>query len=226
MCPTPNHSEAGDQSDADPVENPSLGEDTHSETNASDADNAQAAGADVDDSATESSGEPTIEQQLVEAIAARDESHNRWLRCRAEVENVQKRAYREMLELRQFQVLPLVRDLLPVLDNLHRALAAAESSQSVEDLVQGMQMVLQQFQGIIAGHSVSPIEAVGETFDPNVHEAIQQRPSADHPPNIILDEVEQGFRMHDRVIRPSKVIVSSQPPAAADETSQPEEDGA
>ncbi|MEO1997350.1 MAG: nucleotide exchange factor GrpE, partial [Planctomycetaceae bacterium] len=140
----------------------------------------------------------------------------RWSRCRAEIENVQKRAYREMLELRQFQVLPLVRDLLPVLDNLHRALAAAESSQSVEDLIQGMQMVLQQFQGIIAGHSVTPIEAVGEPFDPNVHEAIQQRPTTEQPANTVLDEIEQGFRMHDRVIRPSKVIVSCQPMESPD----------
>lgn len=152
-----------------------------------------------------------MEQLLAAAIAERDASHDRWLRCRAEVENVQKRAHREMLELRRFQVLPLARDLLPVLDNLHRALAAAEATQSVEDLIQGMRMVLQQFQDVIAGHAVTPIAALGETFDPNFHEAIQQLPSDEQPANTVLQEVEQGFRMHERVIRPSKVIVSSQP---------------
>ena len=199
MCAIPNNSDSNDRPDPETDANHSSDEASQTEENG-----AEANGSDDCD-------EPTVEQQLVAAIAARDESHDRWLRCRAEIENVQKRGYREMLELRQFQVLPLVRDLLPVLDNLHRALAAAESSQSVEDLIQGMQMVLQQFQGIIAGHSVTPIEAVGEPFDPNVHEAIQQRPATEQPANTVLEEIEQGFRMHDRVIRPSKVIVSCQP---------------
>ncbi len=192
MCAIPNNSE----SDENPDSEPPTADGVHQESSHEQA----SAGA-----------EPTVEQQLVAALAERDASHDRWLRCRAEVENVQKRAHREMLESRRFQVLPLVRDLLPVLDNLHRALAATEATQSVEDLIQGMRMVLQQFQDVISGHAVTPIAALGEPFDPNFHEAIQQLPSDEQPANTVLQEVEQGFRMHDRVIRPSKVIVSSQP---------------
>jgi len=200
MCAIPNNSE----SDETLVPESPVTAGAHPEASSEPA-------ADGDDVPSEAGEEPTMEQLLAAAIAERDASHDRWLRCRAEVENVQKRAHREMLELRRFQVLPLARDLLPVLDNLHRALAAAEATQSVEDLIQGMRMVLQQFQDVIAGHAVTPIAALGETFDPNFHEAIQQLPSDEQPANTVLQEVEQGFRMHERVIRPSKVIVSSQP---------------
>lgn len=158
----------------------------------------------------------SIEEQLA---ACRNESHERYeqmLRARAELDNFRKRAQREQQEIRQYQSMSLIRDVLPTLDNLGRALEAAGESEAVEGLVQGVQMVRQQLDDTFKRHSVIPIEAVGQPFDPNLHEAVQQVPSADHPAMTVLQEIERGYTLHDRVVRPSKVIVSSGPPQGAE----------
>jgi len=153
----------------------------------------------------------TGESELEQAIADRDKYLDSWHRSVAEMENVRKRMLREIDQERQYRSLPIVRDLLPVIDNLTRAVQAAEKAQDVEQLVQGIKMVLQQFDETLARHSITPIPTVGEPFDPNLHEAVLQQPNADQPPMTVLMEVEKGFKMHDRVVRPSKVIVSSAP---------------
>jgi len=160
---------------------------------------------------------PTPEGQLKAAIAERDENHNRWLRAQADLENYRKRAQKDAEETRKYQVLSLMRDFLPGLDNLHRAMAAAEKSQSIDELTQGVQMVAQQFETILANHSLQPIEAVGKPFDPNLHEAVQQVPSNEHPPMTVIEEIERGFTLHDRVVRPCKVIVSCEPTQSNEE---------
>ncbi len=159
-------------------------------------------------------GEPTIEEQLQSALNESAANHDRFLRTQAELENYRRRVQKEREEDRKFAPLPIVRELLPVLDNLQRAIDAADKSDSVVDLKAGVEMVLQQSIGILKKLQVAPIAAVGEPFDPNVHEAISQMPSADHPPMSVIVEVERGYTLHDRVIRPSKVIVSTGPPPA------------
>ena len=151
------------------------------------------------------------ESELQQAIADRDKYLDSWHRSVAEMENVRKRMLREIDQERQYRSLPIARDLLPVIDNLTRAVQAAEKAQDVEQLVQGIKMVLQQFDETLARHSITPIPTVGEPFDPNLHEAVLQQPNADQPPMTVLMEVEKGYKMHDRVVRPSKVIVSSAP---------------
>ncbi len=152
-------------------------------------------------------------EQTVEALKAeRDASHEKWLRAEAELENLRRRTRNELNELQKYQSLPVVRDLLSPLDNLRRALDAAQSSGNVDELVKGIQMVLDQFENVLKAHNVEAIGGEGAVFDPNQHEAIQQIPSAEHEPMTVLNEVERGYRMHDRVIRPSKVVVSSAPP--------------
>jgi len=148
-----------------------------------------------------------------EAAAAKD----RELRAVAELENYRKRASRQMDEERRYANLPLMRDLLPVLDNLNRALEAAEKSPEGGGLLDGVKMVVAQFRAVFEKHHCQPIAAHLAPFDPNYHEAILQQPSAEHPPNTVLLETQTGFRLHDRVVRPSQVIVSSQAPAAAAE---------
>lgn len=171
------------------------------------------------DEPTGNAENPSLKEHLEAALAERDELRNKWLRTEAELDNYRKRVQREIEDLRKYQALPLARELLPGLDNLHRALAAAETSKNVEDLLQGVKMVAQQFEDILNRHAVQPIEAAGQPFDPNLHEALQQVPSADHPPMTVLQELERGFTLHDRVVRPSKVIVSSGPPESpADES--------
>lgn len=162
--------------------------------------------------ADERPGPASSNADLAAITAERDEAQEKWLRTEAELENYRKRVRRETEELLRFQSLPLARDLLPALDNLDRAIAAAESSGNLEDLIQGIHMVSQQFRDVLSRHSVERIPAEGEPFDPNRHEAVQQVPSADHPPMTVLQELETGYKLHDRVIRPTKVLVSAAPP--------------
>jgi molecular chaperone GrpE len=160
--------------------------------------------------------EPSLEQQLQQALRERDELSDRAIRAQAELENVRKRLQRESQQLLQFALLPLVADLLPSLDNLQRAIEAAERTGSVEELLKGIRMVAAGYEETLGKHGARRIPAVGESFDPNLHEALQQVPSADHEAMQILQEVESGWQLHDRVVRPSKVIVSSGPPPAHD----------
>lgn len=168
----------------------------------------------IPENGTEAQEEQSSEPQdpLEVAMTERDENHDRWLRSQAELENFRRRAQKEAEEMRRYQTLPLIRDLLPGMDNLERAVSAAENSSNVEELLQGVRMVVQQFENTLGNHSLKPIEAIGQPFDPNLHEAIQQLPSADHPPMTVIQELERGYTLYDRVVRPSKVIVSSAPP--------------
>ncbi|HUG92194.1 MAG TPA: nucleotide exchange factor GrpE [Planctomycetaceae bacterium] len=153
-------------------------------------------------------GRGSLREQLAAALAERGANRESWLRAQAELENYRKRVQREMDEARRYQVLPLARDVLPVLDNLRRAIAAAEEGGDPSGLVEGVRLVLQQFEDILARHHVTPIEAVGQPFDPNLHEALQQVPAPGVPPMTVVEEFQRGYRLHDRVLRPSQVVVS------------------
>lgn len=152
-----------------------------------------------------------LKQQVERAQAERDAHHQKWLLALADLDNYRRRVRKESEEARRFAVLPLAEDLLPALDNLHRALEAARSASDVAQLVQGVQMVTRQFDDVLAKHQVTAIESVGRAFDPNLHQALQQLPSAEHPPMTVLAEYQRGYQMHDRVIRPSTVVVASAP---------------
>lgn len=149
-----------------------------------------------------------VEQQLAEALAERDANYDRLLRSQAEFDNYRKRAQREVDEERRFAPLPVVRDLLPVFDNLRRAADAARSANEPSNLVQGIDLVLQQVEQVLARYGVTPIPSVGQPFDPHLHEALTQMPSTEHPPLTVLQELERGYKLHDRVVRPGKVVVS------------------
>jgi molecular chaperone GrpE len=130
-------------------------------------------------------------------------------RTRADFENYQKRNRRERDEERKFFHEDLARDLLPVLDNLDRATAAARQAGETGPLVQGVGMVLDQLLDLLRRHGITPIRAEGLPFDPNVHQAVMQEPDAKVPANTVTRVLEQGFLIHDRVLRPARVVVSS-----------------
>lgn len=157
------------------------------------------------------------EQELEQALSEKAELWDRCLRIQAEFENYRKRAAKERDEERRYAALPLIRDLLPTLDNLSRAIEAARDQSVAEGplagLRQGVEMVLAQAIEVLQRHGAEPIPAVGQIFDPNVHEALQQVPTTEHPPMTIVMEYERGYRLNDRVIRPSKVIVAVAPPS-------------
>ncbi len=148
-------------------------------------------------------------EELRAKAAERDKYYDLWLREKAEFDNYQKRASRDMAQERRYATLPLALDLLPVIDNLERATAAAQQAQETGPLVQGVAIVLTQFFDLLRRHGITAIEAEGESFDPNLHEAVLQQPAADKPPRMVLQVLERGFRIHDRVLRPAKVIVSA-----------------
>ena len=138
---------------------------------------------------------------------------DRALRFQAEMENLRGRTSREIAEQRRFGSLPLVRDLLPVLDNVERAIEAAENNTELntdmDGLLEGFKLVRQQLLTILEQHHCKPIEATGQPFDPQFHEAILQQPSDETPKDHVLMQSQVGYRMHDRVVRASQVIVSS-----------------
>ena len=178
------------------------------------------------DAIGEALSELSLDEQLEATRTERDDNFGKWQRSLADLENYRRRVQREMDEARTFQALPLARDLLPGLDNLQRAIQAAEANEAAADLVAGVRMVLEQVIGVLARHGVEPIPALGEAFDPGVHEAIQQVPSDEHEPMTVIEEVEQGFRIGERVVRPAKVIVTMAATQTESEVEEPEQETA
>lgn len=146
----------------------------------------------------------------IEQLRARAEERDKFLdllqRTRADFENYQKRVQRDLEQERRYALSPLVRDLLPALDNLERALASLKGESA---LSKGIEIVKSQLLEALKRHGITRIEAVGRPFDPHQHEAVMQQPAADQPANTVLQVLEEGYVYHDRVLRPSKVIVSS-----------------
>lgn len=150
-----------------------------------------------------------MQQLRAEADAAKD----RELRALAELDNFRKRANRQLDEERKYASLNLIRELLSVVDNLERAMKAAEQTSSAASLLDGVKLVTQQLQRTFEQHHCTRIVALGTPFDPAVHQAIGQQPSAEYPVGAVMQEVQVGYQMHERVLRPALVLVSTGPAA-------------
>ena len=164
----------------------------------------------ADDAAT------SADDELQKLQTENEELKDRVLRIQAELENFHRRTQKEALDGMKYQSLPLIRDILPGIDNLKRAADAAEQSGDTQNLVDGIKMVSQQLYHALKAHSAEQINPEGQTFDPNLHEALSQVPSAEHEPMTVCQVVEVGYRIDDRMIRPAKVIVTCAPPQAAE----------
>jgi len=166
-----------------------------------------------DQQADAETDEPVDPQTKVERLQAELAAANdRTLRAQAELDNFRKRSFRQMEEERKFACVLLLRDLLSVTDNLDRAIEAAEQNENSSSLLEGVKMVGQQLTGVLEQHHCRPINAKGELFDPHLHEAIAQQPSAEHPAGSVIEVTQVGYQLHDRVVRPSQVLVSAGPP--------------
>ena len=159
-------------------------------------------------------GGATLLEQLQAALAERDQYKEKWARSMADLDNFRKRVYREMDDERKYQSVPALKSLLPIFDGLDRAVVAASRSKNFDDLLNGVQLTIKQLETALGNLGVKPILAQGQPFNPNFHEAISQVPSADHPPMTVVSDIERGYAIHDRVVRPSKVIVSVARPEA------------
>lgn len=163
-------------------------------------------------------GQPSVEEALAASQAEAQKNWDLYLRARADLENYRKRTQREKEELSRFANENLLREILPVLDNLERALDhARQGAADNSGLVQGVEMTLNQFQRVLEKFGVTPIASLGEPFDPARHEALGQLESVDQPPNTVVQELQKGYLLNDRLLRPAMVMVAKAPPAAAEQ---------
>lgn len=141
----------------------------------------------------------------------RDEAQDRLLRLQAEFDNYRKRVERERRELGDHFAVELLTEFLPVLDDVERALEAASASANpvLESHRQGLELIQKQFVELLKRRQVSAIEALGADFDPNLHQAVGQEVSATHREGEVIDDMRRGYRLGDRLLRPSMVKVAA-----------------
>ncbi|MEE2813925.1 MAG: nucleotide exchange factor GrpE [Verrucomicrobiota bacterium] len=153
-------------------------------------------------------------KNLKEAQAQIDELDERLLRLTAEYDNFRKRSQREKNESRQFANQHLLEKQLPVLDNFEMALTAAENADpAIRD---GVQMIYDQFLSVLKEAGVEGIDAGGELFDPNIHEAISQKETTEVEEGTVVQQVQRGYKLNDRLVRPARVIVAKAPESVSE----------
>lgn len=160
----------------------------------------------VPDAAPETPPDP-LETARREASRLKDQL----LRTAADFDNFRKRSRRETADAERKGRDDILRDLLPVFDNLERAAGHMEKATDVQSVAEGIHMVLKQFADTLGKMGVERVPTVGQAFDPAVHEAIQQLESAEHPPGTVAHEVQAGYRTGERLIRPAMVVVAKGP---------------
>ncbi|MCL4686694.1 nucleotide exchange factor GrpE [Myxococcota bacterium] len=150
-----------------------------------------------------------LEQELAEA-------GDRILRLAADLDNFRKRALKEREEAHHFGHQNLVKDLLPSVDNLERAVDHARKSgkEATSGLLEGVELVLRELLSVLAKHGVTPIEALGQPFDPALHEAMAQVPDGSQPPGTVVEVFQRGYQLRARLLRPARVVVSKLPDGA------------
>ncbi|HZO89384.1 MAG TPA: nucleotide exchange factor GrpE [Chthonomonadaceae bacterium] len=149
-----------------------------------------------------------LQADLEEARQQAEEAEKRLLYLQAEFQNFRRRKEEEMASQQRYANSELIKSLLPILDNFERAIAAAEQTKNFDALVGGVTATLRQLQSFLEKAGVKPIEAVGQEFDPRYHEALGHTESEEHPANTVAEEVQRGYVLHDRVLRPALVKVS------------------
>jgi molecular chaperone GrpE len=169
-------------------------------------------GSENETAAEEKDEAPAADNPEARAQAAEqkcDEYYDRLLRASAEFDNYKKRTTREMRDVVRYANEKLFKELINVVDNLERAIASAEQDGKADDpLLQGVRLTLNEVEKILERHNVEPIAALGEAFDPNFHQAMMQEESADHAANTVISEMQKGYKLHDRLLRPAMVVVS------------------
>ncbi len=161
--------------------------------------------------------EEDLRQSLEAVRAERDELKDRFLRLAAETENYKKRSEREKAEFLKRSNQALVKELLPVLDNLERALEAAGQNQEQKGLLEGLELTRQELWKVLERHGLERVEALGQTFDPEYHEAMMQQEDPEVEENTVLQELQKGYLFQGRLLRPAMVVVSKKPAPADDE---------
>ena len=152
-----------------------------------------------------------VDRELEEKTRECAENYDRYLRAVAELDNYRKRAAKEKAEAIKYGNESLIRELLPLTDSLERALQHADKSNDFEPFKKGLGMLKDQLLCCLGKHGVEPIECACKQFDPNYHEALMQVTSREHENNQIVDELEKGYLLNGRLLRPAKVTVCKRP---------------
>lgn len=175
---------------------------------------AEASGEDVTtaESASTTAGEETPEVKLARSEREREELHERLLRLAAEFENYKKRTKREIEDMAPRVREGLLREILPVVDNLERAVAATEQGGTLASFVEGVKLVEKQIHVVFEKFNVRRFDALGQPFDPTRHEAVMQLPTGDVAPGTVAQVFAQGYTMGERVLRAAVVAVAKAPP--------------
>ncbi|MCA9646858.1 MAG: nucleotide exchange factor GrpE [Polyangiaceae bacterium] len=170
------------------------------------AESAEGNSGDAEVAAAEAPVDP-LEQAQAEAKRLKEQL----LRTAADFDNFRKRTRKELVDAEQRGTDQLLKEMLPVFDNLERAAQHAETASEVASLADGIRMVMKQFTDTLGRLNIERVEAVGKPFDPSVHEAIQQMATEEHPPGSVAAEVQAGYRQGERLIRPALVVVAKAP---------------
>lgn len=156
-------------------------------------------------------GDSELKDKLEEVRAELERQRESMLRMQAEMENQRKRLEREADKSRRFALERIMKDLLQVRDSLERGLEVDEQAATVEGLREGKALTLKMLSKVMEDHGLEVIDPAGEPFNPELHEAMTMSPSSEHEDNTVIDVLQKGFKLHDRLIRPAMVVVSQKP---------------
>lgn len=160
-----------------------------------------------------------LRQQIDELQQEKDELFAKLQRVSADYDNLQKRTSKQIADTIGYEKEKIIKTLLPVLDNFEHSLQNAHQAENVDVLLKGIQIIYDQMLDILKSHNVEQINAIGELFDPALHEAMMQKTEPEQQENIVLEEFQKGYKLNGRVIRPSKVIVNKlSPEQSAEQT--------
>lgn len=152
-----------------------------------------------------------LEQQLAEALEEQQRLKEQYVRTLADMDNLRKRTTREKEEIAKFANEGLLRDILPVIDNLERAVEHSDKTDDSGGLLEGVRMTLTQFTQVLSRFGVEMVDAAGQPFDPAFHQAIGQLESADLPVNTVMVEMQKGYQLNERLLRPAFVLLAKPP---------------
>lgn len=149
-----------------------------------------------------------LQAEMAQLQMDAEEAHNRYLRTMADFDNFRKRQRDETSRLCDIAREDVIGNLLPIIDNFERSVQAAEAQHSYEALVEGVTLTLRQLHNMLEKAGVQPIEAMGQEFNPEFHEALMRVPTDEYPENTIIDELEKGYTLNGKVLRPARVRVA------------------
>lgn len=161
--------------------------------------------------AEELTAEEQLQNELTQALQESKAQQEQYLRTLADMENLRKRTQREKEDLAKFANENILREILPVIDNLERALEHADQGENGDGLLEGVQMTLTQFSQVLTRFGVEPVDALGQMFDSALHQAMGQMESADQPVNTVVQQMQKGYQLNDRLLRPAFVMVAKAP---------------